>query len=259
MQFSASHVPTAPGRRSSRAARALAWSGLVLAAVALAGALLAALGHRWGWWHYEPAIAALLLAAGSGFFAALLGIVGAVLGLGRGAGAATFAAAAAAVVLGALAFVPPVQQALRARELPPIHDISTDMANPPRFVAILPLRHDAPNSPEYAGETIAAQQRLAYPDLAPLILSLPPGAAFARAEAALARLGWEVVAAAPAEGRIEATDTTFWFGFQDDVVIRIAALEGGTRIDVRSVSRVGRSDLGANAARIRRLLAELRD
>jgi uncharacterized protein (DUF1499 family) len=81
---------------------------------------------------------------------------------------------------------------------------------------------------------------------------------FDRAVSAARKLGWHVVAAAPAEGRLEATDTTRWFGFKDDVVVRIAPAADGSRVDVRSVSRVGRSDLGTNARRIRAFLRELR-
>jgi uncharacterized protein (DUF1499 family) len=70
-------------------------------------------------------------------------------------------------------------------------------------------------------------------------------------------MGWQIVDANASEGRIEATDTTFWFGFKDDIVIRVAATSGGSRIDVRSVSRVGRSDVGTNAKRIRCYLKRL--
>src|SRR6202022_4383493 len=114
------------------------------------------------------------------------------------------------------------------------------------FVAVLPLRQGAPNTAEYAGAALAAQQRAGYPGLAPVRFAAPPDQVFARA------LGWQIVAAVPAEGRLEATDRTRWFGFRDDVVVRVAAEGTGTRVDVRSVSRVGRSDLGTNARRIRR-------
>ena len=89
-------------------------------------------------------------------------------------------------------------------------------------------------------------------------MALPPPQAFDRALAQVRELGWEISGSAPAEGRIEAVDTTFFFGFKDDVVIRLRPAEGGTRVDVRSKSRVGVGDLGANAARIRRLLDALR-
>jgi uncharacterized protein (DUF1499 family) len=121
-------------------------------------------------------------------------------------------------------------------------------------VAVLPLRRGAPNSADYAGAALAAQQRAGYPDLGPARLAAPPDQVFARAVEIARGLGWQIVAAVPAEGRLEATDRTRWFGFRDDVVVRVTAEGTGTRVDVRSVSRVGRSDLGTNARRIRRFL-----
>jgi uncharacterized protein (DUF1499 family) len=137
--------------------------------------------------------------------------------------------------------------------VPPIHDISTDTSDPPAFVAVVARRvaAGASNPPEYAGPEVAAQQQAAYPDLTPIALQAPPDQAFARALAAARSLGWEIVASEAGEGRLEATDTTRWFGFKDDVVVRIRPDGGGSRVDVRSKSRVGRSDVGANAARIR--------
>jgi len=156
---------------------------------------------------------------------------------------------------GAIAAAIPWTWAQRARAVPPIHDITTDPDNPPPFVAIVPLRADAPNPVAYPGEETAVLQRQAYPDLRPLRLEVPSAQAFARARAAAETLGWTVVAAEPAEGRLEATATTFWFRFADDVVVRVAASDGGTVVDVRSKSRVGRSDVGTNARRIREFLA----
>lgn len=141
-----------------------------------------------------------------------------------------------------------------ARSVPPIHDITTDTVTPPAFVAVLPLRAGASNPPEYAGEEVAKQQREAYPDLATLVLTRSPGEVFNDALATAKDMGWQIVAEEPGEGRIEATATTFWFGFKDDVVIRIVAEGTGSRLDLRSKSRVGRSDVGANAARIRRFI-----
>jgi uncharacterized protein (DUF1499 family) len=162
-----------------------------------------------------------------------------------------------ALGLGALAAGVPWYWRNRARSVPPIHDITTDTADPPAFVAVLPLRAGAPNPAEYGGEEIAAAQQQAYPDVRPLILPLAPGAAFTEALAAARSAGWEIVAADSAAGRIEATATTGWFGFKDDVVVRIQPADGGSRIDVRSVSRVGKSDVGANADRIRAYLRSL--
>jgi uncharacterized protein (DUF1499 family) len=124
-------------------------------------------------------------------------------------------------------------------------------------VAVLPLRRGAPNSAEYGGSALAAQQRAGYPDLGPARFTPPPDHVFARAVEVARALGWRIVAAAPAEGRLEATDRTRWFGFRDDVVVRVAADGTGSRVDVRSVSRVGRSDLGTNARRIHRFLETL--
>jgi uncharacterized protein (DUF1499 family) len=142
----------------------------------------------------------------------------------------------------------------RAESVPPIHDITTDLADPPAFEAILPLRRDAPNPSEYGGDSIATQQRAGYPDLGPLTLDAPPDAAFLRALEAARDMGWEIVESDPQRGRIEATATTLWFGFQDDVVVRVRPAPEGSRVDVRSVSRVGRSDVGTNASRIREYL-----
>ena len=141
--------------------------------------------------------------------------------------------------------------------MPPIHDITTDTADPPVFVAVLPLRADAPNPAEYGGEDVAAAQQQAYPDLRPLILPLAPDVTFARALDAARGAGWAIVAADSTDRRIEATETTGWFGFKDDVVVRIRPADGGSRVDVRSVSRTGRSDVGTNARRIRAYLRSL--
>jgi uncharacterized protein (DUF1499 family) len=140
---------------------------------------------------------------------------------------------------------------------PPIHDITTDTQEPPEYVAVLPLRVTVPNTTEYGGEKIASQQRAAYPDLQPLVLNVPPHEAFDRAHATVREMGWELVAADATAGRIEATDTTFWFGFKDDVVIRVRPADGGSRVDVRSLSRVGVGDAGTNAKRIRAYLDAL--
>lgn len=143
----------------------------------------------------------------------------------------------------------------RAEQVPPIHDITTDVNDPPKFVAVLPLRAKAPNPSEYGGREVAAEQEKAYPDIRPLELaSTPPGGAYTRALAAVHAEGWDLVAADSAAGRIEATATTGWFGFKDDVVVRIEAEGGGSKVDVRSVSRVGGSDVGTNARRIREYL-----
>jgi uncharacterized protein (DUF1499 family) len=125
-------------------------------------------------------------------------------------------------------------------------------------MAILPLRDGAVNPVDYGGPDVAAKQQKAFPDIVPLTLNLPPDRAFDRALAAARKMGWDLVASDPAGGRIEATDTTFWFGFKDDIVIRVTPQPNGSRVDVRSLSRVGVGDIGANASRIRKYLAAVK-
>jgi uncharacterized protein (DUF1499 family) len=163
----------------------------------------------------------------------------------------------AALAAGAVAAVPPLVLLSQAKAVPEIHDITTDTADPPAFVALAAVRKQAPNGMAYGGEAIAAQQRKAYADVKPLVVEAPPREVVQKAIDAARSLGWEVVASDAASGRVEATDTSFWFGFKDDVVVRVRAEGAGSRVDVRSVSRVGQSDLGANARRVRKFLSKL--
>jgi uncharacterized protein (DUF1499 family) len=166
--------------------------------------------------------------------------------------------ALAGLVLGVIAAGMPINSINTARHSP-IHDVSTATANPPQFVAVLPLRAaaKAANTTDYDAKT-AQLQKETYPDIGPLHLDAPPAQAFDRSLAAARGMGWEIVASDPAQGRIEATATTFWFGFKDDIVVRIAAEGAGSRLDVRSLSRIGKSDVGANARRIRDYLAKVK-
>ena len=160
--------------------------------------------------------------------------------------------------LGIMAFYMPYRQQQIARSVPPIHDITTDVDNPPAFIAIAPLRASAPNSVEYDGTEVARQQREAYPDIRTVVYSQSPAEVFTAAKSVVANMGWQMVDANSGDGRIEATDTTLWFEFKDDVVIRISADQGdSTILDVRSKSRVGKSDVGVNAKRIRAFFAAL--
>jgi uncharacterized protein (DUF1499 family) len=231
--------------------------GFLLAVLAALAALLAGFGTRWELWHFRTGFVILAWAAYAGIAAALISIASAIFtrptALRRG-----FLISILGLVIGVLVFGVPWCYWRTAHRVPAIHDITTDAANPPRFVSILPLRKNAPDPSEYGGPEIAAQQRAAYPDLAPAMLSVPPDKAFERALAVARKMGWVIVDANAAEGRIEATDTTFWFGFKDDIVIRVAPADHGSRVDMRSVSRVGKSDLGKNARRILRYLKDLK-
>ncbi len=235
--------------------------GLWCTAFAVVAALAAAFGHRTRIVPLGPAF----LLFGAGLLAALIAAAVSVLGLifalmrtPRTEG--VLAQSALALVLAIAVIAIPTLGVLlnRGSGLPAIHDITTDLEDPPAFVDVLPLRADAANPSEYGGPGIAAQQRRAYPDILPVTIDQPPEQVFDRALATVQELGWTVAASNRQAGRIEATDTTFWFGFKDDVVVRIRPANGGSRVDVRSLSRVGGGDVGTNAKRIRTFMERLR-
>jgi len=223
-------------------------SALTLAVLCAGAALMAGLGTRWGVWHFRSGFTILAWAAYGGLAAAILGLLVSILDRSW----RTILLGFSIIMLGAVVVGIPWHLKQRAREVPPIHDITTDTDNPPAFVAILPLRKDAPNTSQYGGSEVAAQQKKAYPELHPVILTIPPKEAFTKALDAARAMCWQIVDSNREQGRIEATDTTLWFGFKDDVVVRVTPMGQGSRIDVRSVSRVGTSDVGTNARRIER-------
>lgn len=143
-------------------------------------------------------------------------------------------------------------------DYPPIHDITTDLQNPPQFVTAAKIRGDGSNSLALQTEVLEMQAG-AYPDLQTLVISDSIEEAFEQALATAGELGWEVYHQDLNSGVIEAVDSTAIMGFKDDVVIRLNTNAEGTLVDLRSVSRVGIGDLGANAARIRGFLEAFRE
>lgn len=162
--------------------------------------------------------------------------------------------------LGAILLAYPGYLALRAYKLPPVRDATTDTARPPRFEVAARLRPRGTN--EYQTSN-AALQRSAYPDIVPLQVLKPPAAAYEAALAVIRKHKWVVVDARPPQGRregsIEAVARSLIMGFRDDVAIRVSALGAGAQIDIRSASRYGWNDFGANASRVRQLLEEIDD
>ncbi len=212
----------------------------VLALVALLTLALSGPGVRFGLWSYGTGITVFRYTAYLAVAAALVAAIA--LAIPRVRAGGVLLPMVALLVSLAVLYVP-LQFLQRARAVPPINDITTDTDNPPRYMT---------GERTYPGGEFARQQRAAYPDLAPVLLAVAPREAFARALAAAEAMGWEVVGRDAAAGTLEAVDTTKWFGFKDDVAIRVTPTpEGGSRIDIRSKSRVGRSDLGTNAQRIR--------
>ena len=234
-------------------AKYLALSSIAGAIIALIFLVVAPLGWRLGVWHFRTAFYRLM--AASGYLAggsALASVLALVLAWNV-LEAREIAGAGLALTLGLLLAYVPWRYKRTLERLPKIHDISTDTVDPPPFLAVLSAREAEHASPAtYAGAEIASQQQLAYPDLAPVETSLAPQDAFRCAlQAAKAMPRWTLLEQNSAVGRIEASQKSRWFGFSDDIVIRVAANGSGSRIDMRSTSRQGRSDLGVNAARIR--------
>jgi uncharacterized protein (DUF1499 family) len=232
-----------------------------VAAVILAVGLLAAapLGWRLGWWSYDLALFSIIPAAGIVAAVAAFIALGA-LALGRSRlGWRTLAILLAALVVAVGLVGLPLRYSHLFDSLPSINDITTDSENRPAFEAALPAREavsaDRYDTPE---PELSELQRSAYPDIAPVRTGLPASEAFAAALAvAQAMAGWSIVAVHKDRGRIEASERSRWFGFTDDIVIRVTAEQGGSRIDVRSASRLGSHDLGVNAARVRAYVAAL--
>ncbi|HEX4781581.1 MAG TPA: DUF1499 domain-containing protein [Usitatibacter sp.] len=233
---------------------------LALVAGLTAFAMLVASGPvtRAGIWPWQVGLRLFSWAAYAGLAAAGLGLILSLLAaVPRWREGAWMPVAA--LVLGIVAAAPPLLLLQKARAVPAIHDITTDPFDPPNFVALLPLRLAMPNGANYGGGAIAAKQQQGYPDIKSLILKEPPGEAVQHAIDAARACGWEIAASDARTGRIEATDTTSWFGFKDDIVVRVRPeASGGSRVDVRSASRVGVSDVGANAARVREFLSRLK-
>jgi uncharacterized protein (DUF1499 family) len=226
------------------------WLAPTLATVAAVLLLAAGPTVRLGLWDFRTGFQFLRWAAYLGIGAAVAALITLFTRARRGA----VAPLVLSILVGlGVAFVP-WRWLQQARKLPSIHDITTDTEQPPQFVAVLPLRTGSPNPTTYGGAEIAALQREAYPDIKPLFLKVSPMAAFHRAMDVATEMDWDLAEADSAAGKIEATATTPWFGFKDDVIVRITPASMGSRVDVRSLSRVGGSDVGTNARRIRKFL-----
>jgi uncharacterized protein (DUF1499 family) len=198
-----------------------------------------------------------------GFRAFLLGVLLALVGLALGAfglratrgGRPGRDRAWFAVAVGAAALAGVLLGALPGRGLPRINDITTDPGDPPGFDQAV---REQPGRDMSYPAAFAAQQRAAYPDLAPITLAVPPPEAFERSRRAAEALGWEITRSDPSAGALEARVVSRLFRFVDDVSIRVRPADGsGSRVDLRSKSRVGQGDVGANATRIRAFAKQL--
>ena len=238
--------------------------------ILLAGVLLVAVSgpiHRLG--IADLGLALLLLPIG--FFATVIGTAIAIIGVLGGTAqhsSVPGTAAAIGIVVGLILIGYMLHWVSRARSTPPIHDVSTDLADPPAFVAVLPLRASAHavNSSQYIRQVharggriidVPALQRQYFPDLRPLQLPISPAQALKKARSVAGEMHWQIDAYDPAAGRLEATAQTAFFDFKDDVVVRVLPSGNGSRVDIRSDSRVGFGDVGTNAMRIRAFLKRM--
>ncbi len=230
------------------------WSRALLIGAVIAAALLlvGALGTKFGIWQFGLG---LMLASGATLLA-VIGVVGGLFGwfVARRKNLPTDRRLSMlGMILSGLIVAVMGMQANTAFTVPQIHNISTDLNDPPAFNVIVGLRGEESNPLEYDVAKLAPVQGPAYPFVKPLVTGLDRDAAFARSVEVLEGMGLEIVAADADARVVEATFTSFWFGFKDDVVVRIRPVANGgdgSVVDLRSVSRVGQSDLGANARRI---------
>lgn len=248
----AQSIAVKPSRPVSRR---LIWIGFIVALASAFAMVFSGIGYQLGLWHFRTGFAIMGWAFWFAAGAAVVSLVGLFLLVPRPP--KLVAAAVAGILVGAATAYIPWSYKQTVASLPFIHDISTDTQNPPAFVAVKGLRKEGDHPVEYDGPEVAAQQEKAYPDLKPLTVAASKDKVLKAAEAALKSMKLDIVEENAAEGRIEAVATTLLYGFKDDVVVRVVAEGTGTRIDVRSKSRVGRSDVGQNAARIRQFLTRL--
>lgn len=234
-----------------RTAAAALWLGTFAAACVVVGILAVQLGlipPMAGFWAFAFGLL-------SGLIAGLLGIVG--LFLSRGAQAAGRRSAAIGLAIGAGLLAVTLVGAGGGFGKPPINDITTNPIDPPRFAATGEHGGRDMSFPEAFADVI----RQAYPDLEPLRSDLPPDRAYQRSLAVAEELGWEITHRDPAAGRFEARDVTALFRFVDDISVRVQR-DGdgeGSVVDIRSKSRDGRGDMGANAERIRSFASDFQE
>ena len=246
--------------RISRLALALSLGGVAVA-------LVAALGTGAGAWSFGGGLGALRYALFAAIAGGLLAIIALIMSRRSGARTGRMNLFALAVSLLFTAYLG--NQIATARSVPAIHDVTTDLTDLPRFATLTVRPDNLANIPDNDRPELAAMDpesrwkalhREAYGDLRPLRLAASPAATTRRIEQLARDRGWALAKVDAEAGTVEATATSLFFRFKDDVVFRIRpdpAQPGGSIVDMRSVSRVGTSDVGVNAARIRSFLADL--
>ncbi len=212
--------------------------------------LLSGIGYRLQWWHFSTGFTITEWA----IYAAALGFILSLFGLYKTRPSGTlrgFTMNILAIILTLPILIFAYYWENSLTTYPPINDITTDINNPPSF-------WDTPNPVDYPGGKTAKLQDSAYPDLHSLELKKTTDQVFGQALSIVKNNNWEVITADKEEGQIEATASSLLYGFKDDIVIRIQSNNGGSKVDIRSHSRIGKIDRGANANRIRRFIKSLK-
>ena len=247
---------------------AVTWLALALSVGGAAAALIAAVGSGQGWWHFGSGLGALRYAFYAAAAGGLLALVA--LTVGRKKGARVIHALVALVIgVGFVAYL--ASHIATARSVPAIHDVTTNLQDVPQFTRLKVREDNLANIPDNDDPRLKAMDpetrwktlhRQGYPDLWPVRVPWSVEETIRRAEAVAKDRGWEIARADREDGILEATDTTLFFRFKDDIVVRARpypVVKGGTQLDVRSISRVGGSDVGKNAARIRSFIKDLQN
>lgn len=224
----------------------------------LVACLLSIIIVRSGMLEIVPSLATFAAALALAVLAILLAFAAFVVIWFQGNDGLRYAVAALFISLALLAY--PAYLGVKGYQLPPIYDITTDFADPPRFDVIARLRPRGTS--DYKGDAVAEQQRGAYPDIEPLQVTVTAQEAYTAALGVVTKRRWRIVEerspqAGRREGRIEAVARTPIMGFRDDVVVRVRPLPDGARIDIRSASRYGQHDFGTNASRVRSLAEDI--
>jgi uncharacterized protein (DUF1499 family) len=255
-------MTVAAARTASGAAgllRGFAVLGLVAGVIAVGLLAAGPVGWRVGWWNYRVAFSTLMPC---GFYcgvgAMVLSLPPLVAGMRPGARRGVWRAAIGLVLGATAAYFPWHAYEIRGA-YPPMHDITTDFTDPPSLEFSAGMRvAEQGASPTYPGADTAAMQQKFYPGIEAVTLAAPPPQVFARVLAIVEAKGWTIVKSDPAAGIIDAYDRSLWFGFADDIAVRVTASDTGSRVDIRSSARQGRGDFGVNAARVRAFLAALK-
>lgn len=223
---------------------------LLVAVLAVALAALMVFGSSLGLW--EPIVGFMASRKYNNLLGyivvvvALLALISSVTTKNKGVLASTIA-----LILGLAILAPSIMALLiEPVKYPPIHDITTNTQSPPQFIFLTDSRPGAKNSLVYGGDHIAAQQVQAYPSIQPIVSELPSTAAYQKALTVAQDMGWTIVYQDPQTLHFESTARTPFFNFADDVVVTVSSFKQNSRIDVRSVSRIGIGDRGVNAKRI---------